>query len=68
MLAAVKAKGETVIHNAACEPEIVDLQDFLNAMGARIRGAGSSRIAIEGVERLQGAEHRIIPDRIVAAT
>ncbi len=68
MLAAVKAKGETVIHNAACEPEIVDLQNFLNAMGARIQGAGTSRIAIEGVERLRGTEHRIIPDRIVAAT
>ncbi len=68
MLAAVKAKGETVIHNAACEPEIVDLQNFLNAMGARITGAGTSRIAIQGVERLNGCEHRIIPDRIVAAT
>lgn len=68
MLAAVKAKGETVIHNAACEPEIVDLQNFLNAMGACISGAGTSRIAIQGVGRLNGCEHRIIPDRIVAAT
>ena len=68
MLAASAAEGETVISNAAREPEIVDLQNFLNAMGAKVSGAGSSSIAIEGVRALREAEHRIIPDRIVAAT
>jgi UDP-N-acetylglucosamine 1-carboxyvinyltransferase len=56
------------LRNAACEPEVVDLADFLNAMGARISGAGSSVIEIEGVERLNGVDYRIIPDRIEAGT
>jgi len=68
MMAASLAEGRTVIECAACEPEIQDLADFLNAMGARITGAGSPRIVIEGVEGLQGAVHRIIPDRIEAGT
>jgi len=68
MLAAVKAKGTTTINNAAKEPEIWDLQEFLNKMGAKIKGAGGDVITIEGVERLSGAEHRVIPDRIVAST
>ena len=68
MMAAVLADGETVIENAACEPDIVDLADFLSAMGARIDGAGTKRIAIEGVRSLQPVEYGIIPDRIEAAT
>ena len=68
MMAAVLAKGETVLRNAAREPEVVDLAELLTAMGARIEGAGSSTIRIEGVERLHGAEHTIIPDRIEAGT
>ena len=68
MLAAVAAKGTTLILGAAREPEIVDLQQFLNAMGANVRGAGSSVIAIEGGQKLHGAEYTIMPDRIVAAT
>lgn len=68
MMAAVLAPGETVIFNAAREPEIVDLERFLNAMGARVRGAGQDVIAIEGVKRLHGARHVIMPDRIVAGT
>lgn len=68
MSAAVLAEGTTVIESAACEPEIVDLADMLNAMGARISGQGSPRITIEGVESLRGVEHRIIPDRIEAGT
>jgi UDP-N-acetylglucosamine 1-carboxyvinyltransferase len=64
MLAAVLAKGATVIENAAREPEIADLAKCLNAMGAKIEGAGRSSIHIEGVERLHGAEHRVLPDRI----
>lgn len=68
MLAAVLAKGTTEIHNAAREPEIVDLADFLVKCGAKINGAGESTVYIEGVERLGGCEHRIIPDRIAAAT
>ncbi len=68
MMAAVLAKGETVIEYAACEPEIEDLADFLNKMGAKIRGAGSHIIHIEGVEQLHGAEHTVIPDRIEAGT
>lgn len=68
MLAAVRARGETLINGAACEPEIVDLQNFLNACGARVRGAGTNVIRVEGVSSLHGARHRIIPDRIVAAT
>lgn len=68
MLAASLAEGTTVINNAAKEPEIVDLQDYLNCMGARITGAGTSVIQIDGVKRLGSAEHTVIPDRIVAAT
>jgi UDP-N-acetylglucosamine 1-carboxyvinyltransferase len=68
MMAAALADGVTVIESAACEPEIVDLANFLNAMGAKISGAGSPTITIHGVEKLRGAEHEIIPDRIEAAT
>ena len=68
MLAAVLARGETLIENAACEPEIVDLADCLNAMGARIEGAGTGRIQIQGVTQLHAAEHRVLPDRIEAGT
>ncbi len=68
MLAAIKAKGITTITNAAREPEIKDLQDFLNAIGGRVTGAGSNTIMIEGVENLNSVEHTIIPDRIVAGT
>ncbi len=68
MMAATLAEGETVIENAAREPEIGDLAACLCAMGARIRGAGSDRIVVEGVERLHGASHRIMPDRIETAT
>lgn len=68
MLLAVLAKGETVLTGAAREPEIVDLQNFLNEMGARVSGAGTDVIRVCGVKKLHDAEHRIIPDRIVAAT
>ena len=68
MLASLAAKGETVITNAAREPEIKDLADFLNKCGAKIIGAGQSVIRIYGGRRLTGAEHRVIPDRIVAST
>jgi len=68
MLAASLAPGRTVIKHASCEPEVVALAEFLTAMGARIRGAGSSFIEIEGVSRLHGAEGRVIPDRIEAGT
>jgi len=68
ILAAVKAKGMTVIHNAAKEPEISDLADFLNSAGARIYGAGSDTVYIHGVEKLSATEHSIIPDRIAAVT
>tara|TARA_B100000749_G_scaffold280206_1_gene275237 strand:- start:816 stop:2078 length:1263 start_codon:yes stop_codon:yes gene_type:complete len=68
MMAATLAKGTTVIHSAACEPEIGDLTHFLNEMGAKISGAGSPTITIHGVRRLRGAEHRVIPDRIETAT
>ncbi|MBR0437150.1 MAG: UDP-N-acetylglucosamine 1-carboxyvinyltransferase [Clostridia bacterium] len=68
MLAACRAKGETVIRNAACEPEIVDLQGFLNACGFRVSGAGTPTIAIEGVDEGHGATYRIMPDRIVTGT
>jgi UDP-N-acetylglucosamine 1-carboxyvinyltransferase len=68
MMAAVLAKGETVLRNAAREPEVADLAELLIRMGARIEGAGSSVIRIQGVERLHGAEHTIIPDRIEAGT
>ncbi|MGP8247067.1 MAG: UDP-N-acetylglucosamine 1-carboxyvinyltransferase [Bryobacteraceae bacterium] len=68
LMAAVLAKGETVLRNAAREPEVVDLADLLVKMGARIEGAGTSTIRIQGVEKLAGAEHAIIPDRIEAGT
>ncbi|MBE7078937.1 MAG: UDP-N-acetylglucosamine 1-carboxyvinyltransferase [Clostridiales bacterium] len=68
ILAAVKAEGITVIRNAAKEPEIVDLQSFLNAMGARVRGAGGGTIVIEGVKRLHGLEYTPMGDRIEAGT
>ena len=68
IMAAVLAHGVTVIESAACEPEVVDLATFLNAMGAKITGAGSPTITITGVNRLHGAEHQVIPDRIEAAT
>ncbi|MGQ9590135.1 MAG: UDP-N-acetylglucosamine 1-carboxyvinyltransferase [Planctomycetota bacterium] len=68
MMAAVLAKGTTVIEAAACEPEVADLANFLNSMGARIRGMGSHRIVVEGVRELDGTEHTIIPDRIEAGT
>lgn len=68
MMAATLAKGETTIENAAKEPEIVDLASFLSKMGAKIKGAGTSTIVIEGVEKLSGARHTIIPDRIEAAS
>ena len=64
MLAATLADGETTIENAAREPEIADLAECLNAMGAKIAGAGTSTITIEGVDRLHGAEHQVLPDRI----
>jgi UDP-N-acetylglucosamine 1-carboxyvinyltransferase len=68
MMAAALAAGETVIENAAREPEIADLARCLNAMGAHIRGAGTDRIVIDGVERLHGAAHRVLPDRIETGT
>ena len=68
LLAAVLSKGTTVIYNAAREPEIVELQTFLNAMGARITGAGSECIKVEGVEKRHDVEYTIMPDRIVAGT
>lgn len=68
MMAAVMAEGETIIDNAAMEPEIVDLSNFLNKLGADIKGAGTSSIRIKGVEQLGGATHSIIPDRIEAGT
>ena len=68
ILAAVKADGITVIRNAAKEPEIVDLQNFLNAMGANVRGAGGGTIVIKGVQKLHGVEHTPIGDRIEAGT
>jgi len=68
LMAAVLAKGTTVIENAAREPEVADLARYLTAMGARITGAGTSRIVVEGVDALAPAQHRVIPDRVVAAT
>jgi UDP-N-acetylglucosamine 1-carboxyvinyltransferase len=68
MMAAALAKGETILRNAAREPEVVDLAELLRKMGARIEGEGTSTIRIEGVEKLHGTEHTIIPDRIEAGT
>ncbi len=68
LMAAVLAEGETVLENAAREPEVVDLADFLNAIGARVRGAGTDKIVIEGVPRLHGGQFRVLPDRIESGT
>ncbi len=68
LMAAVLADGETVLENAACEPEVADLADFLNSLGARISGAGTNRIVIQGVDRLRGGDYRVQPDRIEAGT
>lgn len=68
MMAAVLARGETVLRNAACEPEITDVADFLNAMGARVSGAGTDTITIIGVDRLHGVEYPVVPDRIETGT
>ncbi|MEH1946548.1 MAG: UDP-N-acetylglucosamine 1-carboxyvinyltransferase [Nostoc sp.] len=68
MMAATLAEGETIIENAAREPEVVDLANFCNAMGAKIKGAGTSRIIIEGVPKLHSVDYSIIPDRIEAGT
>lgn len=68
MMAATLAEGITIIESAAAEPEVLDLANFLNAMGAKITGAGTGRIVIEGVKKLHGVEHTVIPDRIEAGT
>lgn len=68
IMAATLAEGTTILENAAQEPEIVDLANFLNKMGARIKGAGTDTIKIEGVEKLKGVSHHVIPDRIEAGT
>ncbi|MEP6635141.1 MAG: UDP-N-acetylglucosamine 1-carboxyvinyltransferase [Acidobacteriota bacterium] len=68
LMAATLAKGKTVLHNAACEPEVTDLCELLNRMGARVRGGGTPRIEVDGVEALGSAEHTIIPDRIETGT
>jgi len=68
MMAAALAEGETVLENAAREPEVVDLADFLCAMGAKIKGAGTDRIVIEGVKRLNGTAYEVLPDRIESGT
>src|SRR5207248_5735382 len=68
LMAATLAEGETILQNCAREPEVADLADLLNKMGASIEGAGTSTIRVQGVSKLQGAKHRIIPDRIEAGT
>ena len=68
MMAAVLAEGETIIENAAREPEVVDLANFLTSMGAKIRGAGTDKIVVEGVERLSGTSYEVLPDRIESGT
>jgi UDP-N-acetylglucosamine 1-carboxyvinyltransferase len=68
LMAAVLAEGETVLENAAREPEVVDLADVLISMGAKIKGAGTDKIVIEGVERLRGTQYEVLPDRIEAGT
>ncbi|MDR6225534.1 UDP-N-acetylglucosamine 1-carboxyvinyltransferase [Desmospora profundinema] len=68
MMAAALAEGRTIIENAACEPEIVDLANFINAMGGRVRGAGTDTIRIDGVDFLHGTDYTVIPDRIEAGT
>ena len=67
-MAACLAEGETVIKHASAEPEVVDLANFLVAMGARIHGAGTSTVTIDGVDRLHGAEYTVMPDRLIAGT
>lgn len=68
MSAAVLAKGRTIIESAACEPEVEDMANLLNAMGANVTGAGTPRVIVEGVDQLHGAKHKVIPDRIEAGT
>src|SRR5581483_2158737 len=68
LMATTLAEGETVMQNCAREPEVADLADLLNKMGAKIEGASTPTIRIQGVDRLHGARHRIIPDRIEAGT
>src|SRR6516164_4136432 len=68
MMAATLAKGETVIENAAREPEVIDLADFLIGMGARIHGAGTDKIVVQGVEKLHGTSYEVLPDRIESGT
>jgi UDP-N-acetylglucosamine 1-carboxyvinyltransferase len=68
MMAAVLAKGETVIENAAREPEVIDLENFLISMGAQIEGAGGDKIVVQGVERLRGTHYEVLPDRIESGT
>jgi UDP-N-acetylglucosamine 1-carboxyvinyltransferase len=68
LMAATLAEGETIMQNCACEPEVADLADLLNKMGAQIQGAGTSTIHVKGVSKLHGTKHRIIPDRIEAGT
>ena len=68
LMAACLAEGETVIHNAACEPEVVDLAQLLAAMGAKVEGAGTPTVRVQGVDALHGAEHAVIPDRIETGT
>ena len=68
MMAAALAEGTTVLENCAREPEIIDLADFLNAMGAKVSGQGTDTITIEGVESLGGCDHHVIADRVEAAT
>ena len=68
LMAAALAEGETVLENAAREPEVTDLAEFLTSMGARIEGAGTNRIVVQGVEELQGTSYRVLPDRIEAGT
>ena len=68
MMAATRAKGRTVIESAACEPEVENLAEYLNAMGAQVHGAGTPRITIEGVDELHGVDHTVVPDRIEAGT
>ena len=68
MMAATLAEGQTVLENAAREPEVVDLADFLNSIGAKVRGAGTDKIIIDGVPRLRGGQFRVLPDRIESGT
>lgn len=68
MMAAVLAKGITTLTNAACEPEVVDLANFLNTLGAQVKGAGTPTITIEGVERLHGGQYEVLPDRVETGT